>query len=147
MVCQSARCRLHPLHSQSSQGKAASAPRRDGEIGHVVLRQRLCTVVHYNKFYLSVPWLFNHLLHRACLFPAVAPSDPPRPGSRARFSNSCKYSGLLCLSLSSLPGVGRGRSRLRLGRRRQMLEATPGLETSSVTSGAEPCAMECRNFL
>lgn len=28
-----------------------------------------------------------------------------------------------------------------------MLEAAPGLETSSVTSGAEPCAMECRSFL
>jgi hypothetical protein len=27
-----------------------------------------------------------------------------------------------------------------------MLEGASGLETSSVTSGAEPCAMECRKL-
>lgn len=68
------------------------------------------------------------------------------PGRRGRFSNSCKSCGWLCPSLPSLPGLGKGCSRLRLGSSQPMSEGASGLETSSVTSGAEPCAMECRKL-
>lgn len=70
-----------------------------GKYGLWFSRQRFCVVVR-NKFLI---YQYCDSLTTASTepvwFSAVAPSDPPRPGSCGQFYNSCKYSGLLCLSL------------------------------------------------